>query len=208
MLEICLEAKHPIILTTKSDRVLRDLDLLAEMARSALVAVGISVTSLDPALSGALEPRAASRAKRLDALARLVQAGIPAHVSVAPVIPSITDEFMEAILGDAALRGVRSASWIMIRLPNEVSPLFREWLATHFPERAGKVMSIIRSVRGGKDNDPQFNSRMKPGGVWANLFRRRFRLACSRLGMNADREFSLDCSHFRKPDANGQLSLL
>ncbi len=208
VLELCLKTRHPIILTTKSDRVLRDLDLLAEMARSDLVAVGISVTSLNPRLSRILEPRAASPAKRLDALMRLVGAGIPSHVSVAPVIPSITDEFMEAILEEAASRGVRSASWIMIRLPHEVSPLFREWLATHFPERAGKVMSIIRSVRGGKDNDPQFNSRMKPDGVWADLFRRRFRLACTRLEMDADREFSLDCSHFRRPDANGQLSLL
>jgi len=208
ILELCLETRHPVILTTKSDRVLRDLDLLAEMARHHLVAVGISVTSLDPRLSRLLEPRAASPAKRLAALGRLVEAGVPAHVSVAPVIPAITDEFIESILAEAAARGVRSASWIMIRLPHEVSPLFREWLATHFPERAAKVMSIIRSVRGGRDNDPDFFSRMKPDGVWAGLLRRRFRLACKRNGITAEREFALDCSGFRRPNADGQLPLL
>jgi len=208
VLEVCLEARHPVIITTKSDRVLRDLDLLGEMAKLNLVAVGISVTSLDPRLAGLLEPRAASPDKRLAALARLVEAGIPAHVSVAPVIPAITDEFIEAILAEAAARGVRSASWIMIRLPHEVSPLLREWLATHFPERAAKVMSIIRSARGGRDNDPDFFSRMKPDGVWASLLRRRFHLACKKNGITAEREFSLDCSQFRRPSADGQLPLL
>jgi len=208
VLEVCLEARHPVILTTKSDRVLRDLDILVEMAKLNLVAAGISVTSLDPRLSGLLEPRAASPEKRLAALARLVEAGIPAHVSVAPVIPSITDEFMERILERAADCSVTSASWIMIRLPHEVSPLFREWLATHFPDRAGKVMAIIRSVRGGRDNDPDFISRMKPAGVWADLFRKRFHLACRRHGMEAERELALDCGQFRRPSLDGQLSLL
>ncbi|MCB2049405.1 MAG: PA0069 family radical SAM protein [Novosphingobium sp.] len=208
VLEVCLEARHPVIITTKSDRVLRDLDLLADMARRNLVAVGISVTSLDPALSRLLEPRAACPAKRLEALGKLANAGIPAHVSVAPVIPSITDEFIEAILGEAAVRGVTSASWILVRLPHEVAPLFREWLETHFPDRAGKVMATIRSVRGGRDNDPRFGKRMKPDGVWADLYRRRFRLACARLGIAFNRQIELDCSHFRKPDASGQLSLL
>ena len=207
VLEVCLEVGHPVTITTKSDRVLRDLDLLAEMARQRLVAVGISVTSFDPKLSGLLEPRASSPAKRLDALARLVEAGIPAHVSVAPVIPSLTDEYMETILAQAAERGVTSASWIMLRLPHEVAPLFREWLAVHFPERAGKVMGIVRSIRGGRDNDPGFVSRMKPTGVWADLFRRRFRIATRRLGMNQV-EIDLDCSRFRRPSADGQLSLL
>jgi len=208
LLEVCLEARHPVIITTKSDRVLRDIDLLAEMARLDLVAVGVSVTSLDPALSTLMEPRAASPAKRLAALARLVDAGIPAHVSIAPVIPAITDHFIEAILAEAAARGVRSASWIMIRLPHEVSPLFREWLAEHFPDRAAKVMHIIRSMRGGRDNDPDFFSRMKPDGVWASLLRRRFHLGCRRNGITAEREFALDCSRFRPPSADGQLPLL
>ncbi|MDG2003062.1 MAG: PA0069 family radical SAM protein [Novosphingobium sp.] len=208
ILELCLETRHPTIITTKSDRVLRDLELLAEMARFRLVAVGISVTSLDANLSRLLEPRAASPAKRLAALGRLVEAGVPAHVSIAPVIPAITDEFIEAILGAAADQGVRSASWIMIRLPHEVAPLFREWLAVHFPDRAAKVMSIIRSIRGGRDNDPEFGSRMKPGGVWADLLRRRFRLACKRNSIEAEREISLDCGQFRRPNLDGQLPLL
>ena len=207
VLEVCLETRHPVTITTKSARVLDDLDLLAEMARHRLVAVGISVTSLDPRLSGLLEPRASAPAKRMAALGRLVAAGVPAHVSIAPVIPAITDEFMEAILDRAGALRVGSASWIMLRLPHEVAPLFREWLAAHFPERAGKVMSIVRSVREGRDNDPGFFSRMKPQGVWADLFRTRFRLACRRSGI-AQVKIDLDCGGFRRPNANGQLSLL
>jgi len=208
VLELCLELRHPVMITTKSDRVLRDLDLLAELARHRLVAVSISVTSLDPRLSGLLEPRAAAPAKRLAALDRLVTAGVPAHVSVAPVVPAITDEFMERILLAAAERGVTSASWIMLRLPHEVAPLFREWLATHFPDRAGKVMGIVQDMRGGRDNDGAFFTRMKPQGVWADVFRNRFRKACARMGLNRERsELELDSSQFRKPAANGQLDL-
>ncbi len=206
VLEICLEARHPVTITTKSDRVLRDLDLLAEMARLRLVAVGISVTSLDARLSGHLEPRAASPGKRLAALGKLAEAGVPAHVSIAPVIPSITDEFIERILESAAGLGVRSASWIMLRLPHEVAPLFREWLAVHFPDRAAKVMGIVQEIRGGRDNDPDFFTRMKPQGTWAELFRRRFAVACTRLGMNAAK-IDLDSSGFRRPSADGQLDL-
>jgi DNA repair photolyase len=207
VLEVCLEARHPVTITTKSARVLRDIDLLSEMARSRLVAVGISVTSLDPRLSGLLEPRASAPAKRLAALGELAKAGVPVHASVAPVIPSITDHAMEAILEEAAARGVRSASWILVRLPHEVAPLFREWLETHFPERAGKVMSIIQSIRGGRDNDPQFFTRMKPQGVWADLFRTRFRIAARRLGIGKITT-DLDSSQFRRPSASGQLRLL
>jgi DNA repair photolyase len=207
VLEICLETRHPVMITTKSDRVLRDLDLLADLARLNLVGVGISVTSLDPALSRLLEPRAASPAKRLDALERLAGAGVPAHVSIAPVIPAITDEWIEAILADAAARGVRSASWIFLRLPHEVAPLFREWLETHFPDRAAKVMAIVQAVRGGRDNDPRFGSRIRPDGVWAELYRKRFRLACQRHGLNRQRETPLDCSRFRRPNLTGQLHL-
>jgi len=207
ILEVCLEVRHPVTITTKSARVTRDLDLLAEMARHRLIAVGISVTSLDPRLSGLLEPRASAPAKRLAALGELAAAGVPAHVSIAPVIPSITDAFMEAILGEAADRGVPSASWIMLRLPHEVAPLFREWLDTHFPDRAGKVMHIVQSIRDGRDNDPDFFTRMKPQGVWADLFRTRFRLACKRLGLNRVRP-DLDVSGFRRPSPHGQLSLL
>jgi DNA repair photolyase len=169
LLEVCLDARHPVTITTKSDRVLADLDLLEEMARKRLVAVAISVTSLDPVLSGKLEPRAASPAKRLAALGKLAAAGVPTHCSISPVIPAITDEFMEEIVRQAAAAGVESCGWIPLRLPHEVAPLFREWLSVHFPERGDKVMSIVRSIRanegGGKDNDPNFFTRMKPSGV-------------------------------------------
>lgn len=207
ILELCLETRHPITITTKSDRVLRDFDILTEMARLNLIGVGISVTSLDPALSRLLEPRATSPAKRIDALGKLVEAGVPAHVSIAPIIPSITDQFMEAILEAAASQGVRGATWIMVRLPHEVAPLFREWLETHFPDRAGKVMATIRDMRGGRDNDPRFFNRMKPSGVWADLFRKRFQLAARKHGIGTP-NISLDCSAFRPPSADGQLFLL
>ena len=207
VLEVCLETRHPVTITTKSARVLRDLDLLVELAKLNLVAVAISVTTLDPKLSGKLEPRASAPAKRLAALGTLAGAGIPAHCSIAPVIPALTDEFMEAIVARAAALGVRSAGWIPLRLPHEVAPLFREWLSVHFPERGDKVMSIVRSIRGGRDNDPDFFTRMKPSGVWADLFRARFRLACKRAGLGKAR-FDLDCSRFRPPEVGGQLRLL
>ena len=206
LLQVCLETLHPVTITTKSDRVLRDLDLLKELAGRRLTAVAISVTSLDPRLSGLLEPRAAAPGKRLAALARLVEAGIPAHCSIAPVIPAITDRFMEAIVARAAALGVPSVGWIPLRLPHEVAPLFREWLAVHFPERGDKVMSIVRSIRGGRDNDPEFFTRMKPSGIWADLFRARFRLARRRAGIPNVR-FELDCDAFRPPSPGGQLQL-
>jgi DNA repair photolyase len=207
ILELCLEVRHPVTITTKSDRVLRDLDLLAELAKQRLVAVGISITSLDPKLSGLLEPRTSAPAKRLAALGRLVEAGVPAHCLIAPVIPAITDEFMEGIVARVGAVGVQSVGWIPLRLPHEVAPLFREWLRVHFPERADKVMGIVRSIRGGRDNDPDFFTRMKPTGVWADLLRARFRLACRRAGLNQQR-FELDCSAFRAPERGGQLRLL
>lgn len=206
VLEICLETRHPILITTKSYRVVRDLDLLAPMAELQLAQVAISVTSLDPVLSRKLEPRAATPARRFAALERLATAGVPAHASIAPVIPAITDHDMEAILSRAADAGVISAGWIMLRLPHEVAPLFREWLQIHFPERAGKVMAILRSTRGGKDNDPRFFDRFRPQGVWADLFRKRFRIALTRTSIPNIR-VELDCSQFRPPARDGQLSL-
>jgi DNA repair photolyase len=207
ILELCLETRHPAIITTKSDRVLRDLDLLAQLARHKLVAVSVSVTSLDASLSRKLEPRAAAPMKRLAALGKLVASGVPAHVSVAPVIPAITDEFMEGIIERAAGLGVRNASWLLVRLPHEVAPLFREWLATHFPDRADKVMAVIQSARDGRDNDPDFFSRMRPQGVFPDLMRSRFKLACKRHGITNER-LEVDCSRFTPPALDGQLSLL
>ncbi|MBD2841656.1 PA0069 family radical SAM protein [Erythrobacter rubeus] len=211
VLEVCSEARHPVTITTKSDRVTRDLDLLAKMASQSLVAVAISVTTLDPVLSGKLEPRCAAPAKRLAALGKLVEAGVPVHCSISPIIPAITDEFMEGIIERAAALGVRSAGWIPLRLPHEVAPLFREWLQVHFPDRAGKVMSIVRSIRSGRDNDPNFFSRMNPQGVWADLFRARFRIACKRAGIGTGKnspKFELDCTQFRPPEVGGQMRLL
>ncbi len=207
LLEVCLDARHPVTITTKSNRVLADLDLIEEMARKRLIAVAISVTSLDPHLSRLVEPRAPSPAKRLAALSELVKAGVPAHCSIAPVIPAITDNAMEGIVARAAELGVQSCGWIVLRLPHEVAPLFREWLETHFPDRKDKVMSIVRSISDGKDNDPGFFTRMKPTGVWADLFRARFQLACKRAGIGRP-VFDLDCSQFRAPNVDGQMRLL
>jgi DNA repair photolyase len=207
VLEVCLEARHPVTITTKSDRVVRDIDLLAEMARLELVSVGISVTSLDAKLSALLEPRASSPAKRMAALGKLAEAGVLTHVGVAPVIPALTDQFIEDILERAAALGVKTASCILVRLPHEVAPLFREWLDTHFPDRAGKVMAMIRDMRGGRDNDPGFFTRNKLRGAYGQLLRARFDLACRRWGFNA-RKYQLDCSRFRRPSVDGQLSLL
>lgn len=207
LLEVCLDTRHPVTITTKSDRVLDDLPLLVELAERRLVAVAISITSLDPTLSAKLEPRAASPAKRLQALEKLAASGVPTHCSIAPVIPAITDEFMEEIVQRAAAIGAGSVGWIPLRLPHEVAPLFREWLSVHFPERGDKVMSIVQSIRGGRDNDPNFFSRLRPTGVWADLFRARFRLACRRAGVGKNK-FELDCTRFRPPTSGGQLRLL
>jgi DNA repair photolyase len=210
VLEVCLEARHPVTITTKSDRVLRDRDLLEEMARLKLVAVAISVTTLDPVLSGKLEPRCAAPAKRLAALEKLVEIGVPTHCSISPIIPAITDEFMEEIIARVGAIGVASVGWIPLRLPHEVAPLFREWLDVHYPDRAGKVMSIVRSIRasenGPRDNDPGFFTRMQPRGVWADLLRSRFRIAARRAKIGKYR-FELDCSAFRPPERNGQMRL-
>ncbi|WP_298333758.1 PA0069 family radical SAM protein [uncultured Erythrobacter sp.] len=210
ILEVCLDARHPVTITTKSNRLLRDADLLKEMARRKLVAVAISVTTLDAKLSGKLEPRCTSPAKRIEALGKLVELGVPVHCSISPIIPAITDEFMEGIIEAAAAVGVKSANWIPLRLPHEVAPLFREWLAVHYPDRASKVMSIVRSIRGGKDNDPDFFTRMKPQGVWADMFRARFRIACKRAGVGHGRtapSFELNCAKFRPPEIGGQMRL-
>ena len=207
LLEVCLDARHPVTITTKSDRILRDLDLVQELARRNLVAVAISVTTLDARLSAKLEPRATTPAKRMQAIARLSAAGVPTYCNVSPVIPAITDEFLEEIVEQAAASGSYSCGWIPLRLPHEVAPLFREWLAVHYPDRAEKVMNIVRSIRGGKDNDSSFFARFKPSGVWADLFRARFRIACRRHGIESKR-IELDCAAFRPPEDGDQPRLL
>lgn len=208
VIEVLAETRHPLTITTKSDRVTRDIDLLAPMARDGLVAVCVSVTTLDPFIARTLEPRATRPAKRLAAVRALIDAGVPTHVSIAPVIPAITDGEMEAILAEAAAAGARGAFYIPVRLPYEVAPLFRAWLDAHFPDRAGKVMATIQAMRGGRDNDPDFFSRMKGKGVWADLFRARFRIAVRRHGLDRMR-YQLRCDLFEAPVAvGGQMRLL
>jgi DNA repair photolyase len=198
-IELLAECNHPLMITTKSDRVVRDLDLLAPMATKQLVSVMISVTSLDPKIAVTLEPRAPSPRKRIAAIKALSDAGIPVQVSISPLIPAITDHETEAILAEAAAAGARSASFIPVRLPHEVAPLFRDWLDAHFPDRAGKVMSIIRSVRGGdRDNDPEFGTRMRGSGPWYDLMRTRFLIACRKHGLNQSR-VTLRNDLFRPP---------
>lgn len=201
-MEILRDCRHPLIITTKSDRVLRDADILAEMAANGLVAVGISVTSLEPAIARTLEPRAPRPAKRLEAIRQLAAAGIPMHVNVAPVIPAITDHEIENILEAAADAGAATASYIPVRLPYEVAPLFKAWLEAHFPDRKSKVMGILHDLRGGRDNDPEFGSRMRGQGVWADLLRTRFRKACQRLSLNMGERIALRTDLFRRPAGN------
>jgi DNA repair photolyase len=187
ILEVLRETKHPVTITTKSDRVLRDLDIIAPMATEGLVSVALSVTSLTPAISRTLEPRAPAGRKRLAAVKALSEAGVPASVAIAPVIPGITDHELDDIVEAAAEAGASGAFFLPVRLPFEVAPLFRAWLDEHFPDRADKVMNIIRSMRGGKDNDPNWFTRMQGFGPWAELMRVRFEVAVRKHGLNKDK---------------------
>ncbi len=206
LIELLLETRHPFSITTKSDRVLRDLDLLKSAAALGIVAVAISVTSLDPAISRTLEPRAPSGAKRIAAIKALNEAGVPCHVAIAPVIPQITDHELEAIVAAAAGAGAHGGFYLPVRLPHEVAPLFRAWLDAHHPDRAGKVMATIRSLRGGKDNDPNFFSRMRGQGPWADLLRDRFDKASRKHGLR-HAKFPLRRDLFRPPEG-AQMRLL
>src|SRR4028119_1343478 len=183
VIELLLETRHPFSITTKSDRVLRDLDLLKPAAELGIVSVAISVTSLDPKISRTMEPRAPSGRKRIEAIRQLNAAGVPCHVAIAPVVPQITDHELEAIVEAAAGAGAAGGFYLPVRLPHEVAPLFRAWLDDHFPDRASKVMATIQSMRGGRDNDPDFFSRMQGQGPWAELLRTRFEIAARRFGL-------------------------
>lgn len=204
-IEVLAECDHPITITTKSDRVTRDIDLLGPMAVKGLAAVMISVTSLDPKIARTVEPRAPHPKRRLAAVAKLRAAGIPAYVSLSPVIPQITDHEMEHIMERAAEAGAMGCFYLPVRLPHEVAPLFRAWLDTHFPDRAGKVMATIQSIRGGRDNDPNFHTRFRGQGPWAELLRTRFKRAARRYGL--DKEYiPLRRDLFRQPrGAQGEL---
>lgn len=206
LLEVLQETHHPLTITTKSDRVLRDIDILADMARDNLVFVAVSVTTLDAETHRRLEPRAPRPTKRLSAIAVLKEAGIPVHVNIAPVIPAITDFEMDAIVAAAAKAGADSASFIPVRLPHEVAPLFREWLNIHYPDRADKVMNAVQSLRGGRDNDPRFGERMRGQGVLGDLMRTRFKRACRAHGL-VKAHVALRTDLFKPPSLNGQLTL-
>lgn len=188
LLEVLRDFRHPVAITTKSDRVVADLDVLTELAADGLVAVVISVTTLDRATARTLEPRAATPARRLAAVRSLADAGVPAYVSVSPIVPAITDHEVEAILAAAAAAGAVGAYARPVRLPHEVAPLFRAWLEAHHPNRAAHVMTLIQSMRGGRDNDGNFHTRMKGEGPYAALLHRRVAIAKSRLGLDRPRE--------------------
>ena len=198
VVEVLSDHQHPLTITTKSDRVLRDLDLLGAMGRAGLAAVAVSVTSLDPKVAATVEPRAPHPERRLKAVEALAAAGVPVYVSISPVIPAITDHEMEHLVARAASAGASAVGFIPVRLPWEVAPLFRSWLNEHFPDRAGKVMGIIQSMRGGRDNDPDFFSRMRGSGPWADLLRTRFHLACRKHGLSGAR-IRLRSDLFQRP---------
>jgi DNA repair photolyase len=202
---VLAEARHPLTITTKSDRVVQAIDLLAPMAAARLATVVVSVTTLDARIARTLEPRVPHPKRRLAAIRALTDAGIPTYVSLAPVIPHITDHEMEAIIAAAADAGALGAFFLPVRLPHEVAPLFRAWLEEHYPDRAGKVMATIQSLRGGRDNDPDFFTRMRGQGPWADLLRTRFRLACRKHGLGHIK-LDLRTDLFRAPDG-AQLSL-
>ena len=222
VLEVLGELQHPYALITKSSLIERDIDLIAPMAARQMAIAAVTLTTLDPAISRTLEPRAAAPARRLRTIRALTDAGVQVRVSVAPVIPFVTEPDLERVLEAAHAAGAVSAHYVVLRLPWEVSPLFQQWLQAHFPERAQRVMNRVREMRGGKDYDGDFRQRMSGEGVWADLIRQRFVKTVKRLGMNlsSGRFAELDVTQFRRPVAaqpraqaqaraasNGQLDL-
>lgn len=207
ILEVLLKYRHPVGIVTKGSLIERDADVLGEMGNLGLVHVGVSVTTLDRDVARKMEPRVPSPERRLATIRRLTDAGCPVHVMVSPVVPALTDHELEAILERAAEAGAVAASWIMLRLPGEVSPLFREWVYEHFPDRAKRVMGRVRELHGGRDYDPEWSKRMTGEGAFADLVAHRFAIATRRLGL--DRELPrLRTDMFRLPPMVGdQLSL-
>jgi DNA repair photolyase len=208
VIEVLAEFRHPFGIVTKSAMVLRDIDLLKPLAELGLVKVAISVTTLDPKLARSMEPRASTPAKRIDTIRQLVDAGIPAVVMMGPIIPGLNDHEIEAILKAAAAAGATEAGYTMLRLPHEVKEIFKDWLEKDHPDRAGKIMSLVKSVRDGKENDPNFGNRMVGTGPYAWMLGRRFQTACHRLGLNRSR-LKLRTDLFVRPVRVGeQLALL
>ena len=208
ILEVLNAANHPVTIVTKSALVMRDMDILEQMAEKNLVKVALSVTTLDRRLARAMEPRAATPVKRLETIRALSEAAVPVGAMLAPVIPGLNDHEMERILDSTRAAGAATASYILLRLPHEVSPLFRDWLLRHYPDRYRHVMSLVRSMRGGKDYDAEFNTRMKGAGPYAWQLMRRFDLTTRRLGFKK-RTPALRTDLFTPPSGSGvQLSLL
>ena len=205
ILELLVECRHPVAVTTKSTRVRRDLDLLGELAVQDLACVNLSITTLDAEMAMRLEPRAAAPQARLETLTRLREAGVPCGVLVSPVIPALTDHELEAILGAARDAGAQWASWLLVRLPREVGPLFEQWLSAHYPERATRVLGHIREAWGGTLNPTRFGARHHGQGAYAHTLAQRFRLAHRRLGFGAVPGLRSDL--FRPPGLGGQLAL-
>ncbi len=202
MLELMLETRHPVTIVTKNALVARDLDLLAALAEQKLVVVYMSITTLDAGMARTLEPRAAAPWRRLEAVRNLTDAGVPVGVLVAPVIPFINDDAMEHILQESKAAGAHYASYTVIRLPWEVKTLFEDWLNAHYPDRAQRVLHRIEDLRNGRRNDPNFGSRMRGTGIWADLLRQRFAVATRKLGLNRHR-LALDTDRFQPPLAAG-----
>jgi DNA repair photolyase len=208
ILEVLAATHHPCTIVTKNALVERDLDLLAPMAQKRLVQVFISCTQLDNQLAARLEPRASAPHRRIRAIKALNEAGVPCGVLVAPIIPALTDRDMEHVLEAASQAGARVAGYTIQRLPWELKTLFREWLELNVPQRAEHVMSLVRQMRGGRDNDPEFGTRMRGQGPFAELLRRRFEVACSKHRYRRTRELRLDCTRFvppRVPSPQGTL---
>jgi DNA repair photolyase len=212
ILEVLAECDHPLTIVTKSALIERDLDILGPMAGKNLVKVFVSIGTLDRSIARKIEPRAASPQRRLDVLKALSKAGVPCGVMVAALVPALNDKTMEHVLEAAAAAGATEAAYVILRLPHELKAVFKEWLAKHYPDRAVHVMSIVRQMRGGRENDPNFGTRMSGTGTYAELMEKRFDIACRRYGLNArdgaGRERpDLDCSRFRPPSPEGQLKL-
>ncbi len=201
IIEVLHATRHPLTIVTKNALVERDLDLLAPMAKENLVQVFVSIGTLDNRLASTLEPRATAPHRRMQVVANMHAAGVPCGVLVAPIIPAVTDMQIEAVLEQAAANGANIAGYTVLRLPHELKDIFREWLALHVPDRAEHVMSLIRQMRGGRDYDARFGARMRGEGVYADLIRQRFALACRKLGLSRSRDLKLDCSLFVAPRA-------
>jgi DNA repair photolyase len=202
---VLLAHRHPVTVVTKGTLILRDLDLLAALAQRRLCSVAVSLTTLDDGLKRALEPRAAAPSARLRVITQLVAAGVPVTVLLAPMIPALNDHEMEVLVGAAAEAGASNAAFMLLRLPHELGALFEQWLREHYPQRADRVLNLLRDLRGGQLNDPRFGHRMRGAGPYATLLSARFAGACRRHALDTARGPELDCGQFiRDPAAPRQ----